>query len=190
MSLFKVNYAKWSSGSHCVCPTIRYSQHITKQFISGFQRSTAMPSSGWGMPHDQQVICHTQDGIFRKCFRLSTFNVINKTITKRIKNYIAPTRTFDFEPQCLLQGWACHMVNNFIISHDTHAHTNSYLTILPPARYATWPPSSLFPIFPPRPMRPWPNRLLVSGERTLKDREGGVCQQRKKGQNSNKPKFC
>jgi hypothetical protein len=37
--LFKVNYAKGSCGSICVCPTIRYLQHVysEKKFLSGLR---------------------------------------------------------------------------------------------------------------------------------------------------------
>ena len=37
--LFKVNYAKGSCGSICVCPTIRYLQHVYSEKIS-FRPST------------------------------------------------------------------------------------------------------------------------------------------------------
>jgi hypothetical protein len=62
-------------------------------------------------------------------FRLSTpyllqgtaCHVIN-SITKRITKLYSPATngTFDCQPQCLLQGWAFHVINNFITWYDVH----------------------------------------------------------------------
>ena len=103
-SQITVTYAQLSSGSRCMCSTIRYLQQIPKKLFPAFEFQPRCLLQG--------TACH----------------VINNIITKWITHYSAPQPMglSTLEPHCLLQGSACHVINNFIC-YDIH--TRNYQTI-------------------------------------------------------------
>ena len=146
--LFKGTYAKGnsSSASLCICPPIPHLQHILKNYfrLSTFNRDaffrgkhvtwstfnttqTKTTYSGENSAFDLQPRCLFQGGACQ-------WSMI---IAKRITTLYSPATsgTSDFESQCLRQGWAFHVINNFTIWYDIH--TKRITKLITPARYAT-----------------------------------------------------